>query len=519
MKVDTHALLDAYIRMFNQEDEETIVQAVPNAAALDWLEARIPRVALPDAAIERAYYFRWWTYRKHLKQTPEGFVVTEFLPPVSWAGKYNTISCAAGHHIREGRWLRENAFLDDYIHFWYNGGKMHLRSYSNWLESAIESLATLRGDETGLDLLDAFVHNLRAWEAEHMCASGLYWSSDNRDGCEFSISGPGLRPTLNCYQYANLIALGNMADRKKAPALRDMAQNAAQTLRNKINALLWDDDLGFYVTLPQRNASSPPFSDPLRHVREIFGYAPWMFGVADPGHSAAFRQLIDFDGFRGTYGLLSAERRHPCFGLFYSGEALNAWRELRGEPPVHPLGHECLWNGPSWPYASSIALTALANLLSGGEAQETIHAIDYCFLLSQYAASHTRRTECGKMLSWLDENLNPDTGDWISRTCLMHWGGQCFPAEKGGYERGKDYNHSSFCDLVLEGLFGIRPQWDCLRICPLFPAEWPYALVEDVRVHGRNLSIYYQSGKYQVLLDGHPVYTDARPTPCTISWH
>ena len=123
MKVDTHALLDAYIRMFNQEDEETIVQAVPNAAALDWLEARIPRVALPDAAIERAYYFRWWTYRKHLKQTPEGFVVTEFLPPVSWAGKYNTISCAAGHHIREGRWLRENAFLDDYIHFWYNGGK------------------------------------------------------------------------------------------------------------------------------------------------------------------------------------------------------------------------------------------------------------------------------------------------------------------------------------------------------------------------------------------------------------
>ena len=48
----------------------------------------------PDAELEETYYFRWWTFRKHIRQTPQGFVVTEFLAPVRHAGPYNTISCA-----------------------------------------------------------------------------------------------------------------------------------------------------------------------------------------------------------------------------------------------------------------------------------------------------------------------------------------------------------------------------------------------------------------------------------------
>ena len=31
---------------------------------------------------------------------------------------------------------------------------------------------------------------------------------------------------------------------------------------------------------------------------------------------------------------------------------------------------------------------------------------------------------------------------------------------KGGVERGKDYNHSSFCNLIISGLMGVRPQED-----------------------------------------------------------
>ena len=56
-------------------------------------------------------------YRKHIKETPEGFIITEFLPEVSWAGKDNSIDCAAGHHFHEVRWLANPKYLDDYAVF------------------------------------------------------------------------------------------------------------------------------------------------------------------------------------------------------------------------------------------------------------------------------------------------------------------------------------------------------------------------------------------------------------------
>ena len=63
---------------------------------MGFLSTNIPLFECPDKDFEQIYYFRWWTYRKHIKQTPDGFVITEFLPHVGWAGKHNTINCAAG---------------------------------------------------------------------------------------------------------------------------------------------------------------------------------------------------------------------------------------------------------------------------------------------------------------------------------------------------------------------------------------------------------------------------------------
>ena len=54
---------------------------------------------------------------------------------------------------------------------------------------------------------------------------------------------------------------------------------------------------------------------------------------------------------------------------------------------------------------------------------------------------------------WIDENLNPYTGDWIARTLLKQ-------RRQAPDERGKDYNHSTFCDLVITGLVGLRPRAD-----------------------------------------------------------
>ena len=50
------------------------------------------------------------------------WVLTEFLHKVFWSGPHNTIVCPAGHHIMEGRWLRDEA-IDVQAHHCTKGAK------------------------------------------------------------------------------------------------------------------------------------------------------------------------------------------------------------------------------------------------------------------------------------------------------------------------------------------------------------------------------------------------------------
>ena len=83
-----------YVPEFNRYDEELYTNAIPNSAAEAFLRENAPSFTCPDKDVERTYHFRWWTYRKHIKKSSDGgWVVTEFLPPVPWAGTFTTIFC------------------------------------------------------------------------------------------------------------------------------------------------------------------------------------------------------------------------------------------------------------------------------------------------------------------------------------------------------------------------------------------------------------------------------------------
>ena len=104
-------LLKKYVDKFNKYDHELYKQLIDNKNAYNFLLENIPIIEIPDKVIEENYYFRWWTYRKHIKSTPDGIVITEFLPKVYWSKKHNTINCPAAHHIYEGRWLRDPKYI------------------------------------------------------------------------------------------------------------------------------------------------------------------------------------------------------------------------------------------------------------------------------------------------------------------------------------------------------------------------------------------------------------------------
>lgn len=102
---------EPYVVQFNKDDNELYEQHISNRNAWNFMERNIPLFDCPDKEFEKVYYFRWWVYRKHIKRIEAtavqlrknvtlNYVITEFLPNISWAGAFNTISAAAAHHIR-----------------------------------------------------------------------------------------------------------------------------------------------------------------------------------------------------------------------------------------------------------------------------------------------------------------------------------------------------------------------------------------------------------------------------------
>jgi hypothetical protein len=451
-----------YVETFNRNDDEAYreVEYIKNDQSWEFLKGEVPLLDCPDKDIEEIYYFRWWTYRKHIKKTPEGFVVTEFLPDVPWAGKDNAISCAAGFHIEEGRWLRDPGYISDYLAFWLRKGG-DLRGYSFWIAYATWENSLVTGDPLlARSLLPNLVANYGHWEKDHRDPNGLYWQADDRDGMEMSIGGSGYRETINSYMYGDAVAISRLAASAGDTGLESVFREKASLIKKNVQDRLWDKDAKFFKVSPRGSETR------LVRVREEQGFAPWYFNLPDPGYEVAWKQAMDAGGFRAPFGLTTAEQRDPHFAL-------------------RTDGHECQWNGPSWPFATSTTLIAMANVLDDYR-QSFVTKGDYLSLLGTYTRAQHLKGADGAEVPWIDEDLNPYTGQWIARTLLLQRNEK--PAQ-----RGKDYNHSKYADLIITGLVGLRPRADdVVEISPLLPDHaWDYFCLDNIAYHGRILTIVY----------------------------
>ena len=493
--------MEAYVNEFNANDIENVVNHIPNAYAAEWMGRNVPLFECPDKYIERTYYFRWWTYRKHIKNTPDGFVITEFLPQVSWSKKHNTINCSAGHHFYEGRWIHDKGYLDDYARFYFGKGGDPggvTKVYSHWLTDGIYARYLVNGDRAFVTgLLDSLINNHDnwskdgrpgdGWQKSRKLSNGLFWQIDSWEGGEFSIGGTGIRPMINSYMYSGAMAVGKIAALAGRKETSEKYFSEAAELRKLVQEDLWDPADGFFKTLRHKDVRTDQYwndaaeeceSGRLVRVKELFGYVPWYFNLPEDGkgYEKAWRYLTDSSFFAAPAGPTIPERNHPNFRVNESG---------------------CMWCGASWPFSTSQTLTAMANLLNHYE-QDFVDRNDYFALLKTYAKSHVKTLGNGKVVSWLDESLNPFTGEWI-------------PTE-GTPPRGKDYNHSTFCDLVITGLAGLRPgEGNILEVNPLVPEAWDYFCLGNVLYHGIILTIVWdRTGEKYGIGKGLQVFADGK---------
>jgi len=456
--VPASAILNAedfrhHVDYFNAMEDENIVQAISNAQSWKWMKKNIPLFECPQKNFEEIYYYRWWTLRKHIEETPIGYVMTEFMIPRSYADKYNMIACAIGHHVYESRWLHNKDYVNQYIHAWYRGNDNKpmrlLPRFSSWTADALFNKYKVDGDSVWLlDMLPDLENEFSAWD-DHLLPSGLYWQEDVRDGMEESISGGRkkqyARPTINSYMYGNAKALAEMARMKGDKNMENAYEAKANAIKNLVQTQLWDADSLFFETLRTPGEFA--------QVREAIGYIPWYFNLPDKNkiYDAAWKQITDEKGFLAPYGLTTAERRHPEFR-------------------THGCC-KCEWDGAVWPFASSQTLTALANYMDN-YMNPVIQDSTFFRLMELYVESQYHRGR-----PYIGEYLDETTGYWL----------------KGDEERSRYYNHSTFNDLIISSLIGLRPRADdVLEIKPLIPQEkWDWFCLDNVLYHGKIITIFW----------------------------
>jgi hypothetical protein len=357
-----------------------------------------------------------------------------------------------GHHIYESRWLRDTSFINQGIRTWYRGNEgapmKKMMTFSSWNIDAQLNKFYVSGDKTFLlDMLKDMEAEYIRWESTHRLKSGLYWQGDVQDGMEETISGGRkkqfARPTINSYMYGNAKALSEIFALAGNTEKSKLYKSKSDTIQQLIQTKLWSNKLNFFETMR---------TDTLANVREFIGYLPWYFNMPTPAKcDSAWLQLADPKGFSAPFGMTTAERRHPEF-------------RTRG------VG-KCEWDGAVWPFATSQVLTAMANF-KNNYVQKTASDSLYFDIFETLVESQYYRGR-----PYIGEYLDEVTGYWL----------------KGDQERSRYYNHSTFNDLIITGLVGLRPRSDkSIEINPLIPdGKWDWFCLDNVLYHGKNITIIW----------------------------
>lgn len=452
----------------------------------EWFKARIPFWDSPDGAIDATYYYRWELVTKHMTYgSPEsGYTFTEFIDRPHWSGRYGAISCPLGLQIYELRWLKDRRLNHDFIRYWFETEGAQPRSYSNWYGDAVWAHYLVNNDKEFLiSRLPSMEQQYEGWMKERWDATHqMFKWSGMHDGMETNIGsrqtrysfdgGESYRPTLNSYIYGDLIAMAKTALLAGDAVKAKLYDEKAQALKARVQSELWDTRRQFFLAQFAEDEEKDGYTIKAKtriyddgkfkgnaHGRELIGFVPWMFNLPDKnkGYEAAWKNVVDKNVFLAPFGLYTTERNDPLFLI---------------------APRSCVWSGNNWPYANAQTLQAMANLLNDYP-QNVISRSDYFTVLQSYTRSSRQDG-----VPFLAETSDPETGRWTENT----------------FNHSEHYFHSSYNDLIITGLAGLRPRSDnIIEINPLAPDKWDYFCLDDLAYHGHRISIVWdRSGtRYQ----------------------
>ncbi|PYH88010.1 six-hairpin glycosidase [Aspergillus ellipticus CBS 707.79] len=455
-----------------------------------WYRDRIPLFETSLSDIQDVYYYRWSVFRAHQRDLgSNGYISTEFLNDVSWQEQpWALLIDASNFHLREGRWCRDRRYTSDYGAFLF-GPNGDPYQFSEAMADGVWQAYLVNGvADDATPLLSSMQTVYAGWNSTtrgvggYDVSKGLYWIQPLTDATEYTIAsidasggedgftgGYAFRPSINSYQYANALAIANIANLTGDTAVATEYAGLAQALKTRLQDALWNSTFQHFIDRYKEDNSYVTYWDFIRG-RELVGYVPWTHDLPDDNttYAPAWQHLLNTSELAGAHGLRTNEPSYQYYMVQYRYDG------------THP---ECQWNGPAWPYQTTQALTGLANLLDHyplSAATNTITTTDYTNILLQYAQLHYNPSRGG--ILDIEEDYNAATGAPIV-----------------GLPRSPHYFHSGFIDLILSGYVGLRPRADdILEINPQASASAvSYFRAERIPYHGHDIAIQWDAtGSY-----------------------
>lgn len=465
-----------------------------------WFKSEIPYFDCPDRWFKKMWYHRYYILKKNMSETNVGFLKYPTFSEGRWSSSWyaNTISYGAPHVIREARWLHSKKYYQGYIlNFVENINENGIYRnfvapfllgdgyYTEWITSAIWDSYIVRKDKEFLKkVVEVMAKNVEGWlkefdrdrdfllEVYDHFATGMEWQPSF-----FFFSGYDIRKQeilervdLTSYVYGNALAtsfaLREIGDIERAKKYLEVAEKIKDSLLSN----MWERRTHFFYSLRAKDNEKAL-------IKEIVGFYPFYFNLPplDSKDYVKAWEYLQFDKeFWTSFPPASTAKSCPA----YSQTTIWGVQKNSGEDLERVT--VCHWNGPTWPHANSIVISAIANTLRNYK-QKYVTRNTLFNLLESFTKVQFK--DFNFDFPYTAEFYNGETGEWYGH---------------------RDYNHSTYNDMIIQYLVGLVPRNDkTIEIDPLIPEnKWDYFCVDNLTYHNHNLTIVWDKP------DGKDYYND-----------
>lgn len=491
----------------------------------------IPQLTCSDKDMEKVYYYRWFLLRHHIVNPNLGNIKYPFI----YEGRYGYfketdlsedeviewefskgILASASHHLLDMRWHKSSDVIKgEVLNYTENFGKMetflgyeydvpllpgcirihdfvghyffHTLPYNVW-----QIYESIKDKEWLERIVPALWEDLNNWSRYDSESSGLpvmiyegdsamefgpashYHGKNKAGSCKEMGEDERLKVGLTCSyeteeakwgtpvpnrrtEVATFYGLNYYAfhkiyiisgDKNKA----DYCLRKYNSIKKAVAKYMWNEKESYFFELTEDFRQ-------IEKVKQIGGIL-CLFLLDPKNPQGLLNNLADDKKFNQKYGIASTSK--DSFGYF-PNNTINGTR-----------AHTCMWNGPTWPFSSSLALLAVGSF---------IKRMKNTRLKDKYVQYFKEEFEKYTKLHFLSGNMdNP---------CIV----EHYDCETGIPLSGQDdYNHSCYIDIFIRHICGLDiDDSGCINFSPLNMG------IGNLKIK----NIYFNNSCYNVEIQGN----------------